>query len=121
MLPKRFPDRVEIEYARAKAEPLEPGGEHDEVLRLAGRVMARRDMGKLVFLDLVDMSGRIQLMCREERTGPIDLDLGDVVGVAGKPAKTRRGEPSLAVDELRLVAKIQRTLPDTYHGLVDAE
>ena len=120
-LPKRFPDRVEIASARAEAEPLEPGTEGDETLRLAGRVMARRDMGKLVFLDLVDASGRIQLMCREERTGPIDLALGDIVGVGGKPAKTRRGEPSLAVDELTLLAKISRPLPDTFHGLRDVE
>src|ERR687892_2677736 len=121
MLPKRFPDRVEIEYARAKAEPLEPGGEHDEVLRVAGRVMARRDMGKLVFLDLVDRSGRLQLLCREEKTGPVDLDLGDVVGATGVPARTRRGEPSLAVSALELLAKNRRPLPDTFHGLQDVE
>ncbi|HZB22866.1 MAG TPA: lysine--tRNA ligase [Gaiellaceae bacterium] len=120
-LPKRFPDRVEIEYARAVAEPLDPGTEGEETLRLGGRVMARRDMGKLVFLDLVDASGRIQLMCREERTGAIDLALGDIVGVSGKPAKTRRGEPSLAVDEVTLLAKISRPLPDTFHGLKDVE
>jgi lysyl-tRNA synthetase class 2 len=120
-LPKRFPDRVEIERARAAADQLEPGEEAGETVRLAGRVMARRDMGKLVFLDLVDQSGRIQLMCREERTGTLDLALGDVVGVAGKPAKTRRGEPSLAVDELQLLAKIKRPLPDRFHGVRDVE
>src|SRR5918996_6040542 len=121
MLPKRFPDRVEIEYARAKAEPLEPGGEHDEVLRLAGRVMARRDMGKLVFLDLVDRSGRIQLICPAERTGELDLHLGDIVGVSGSPAQSRRGEPSLQVDELEVLARIRAPLPDTFHGIEDVE
>ncbi len=60
--------------------------------------MARRDMGKLVFLDLVDRSGKIQLLVAEDRAGPVDLDLGDIVGVTGIPAKTKRGEPSLAVD-----------------------
>jgi lysyl-tRNA synthetase class 2 len=78
-------------------------------------------MGKLVFLDLVDRSGRLQLLCAHERTGPIDVDLGDVVGVTGSPAKTRRGEPSLAVDELELLAKIRAPLPDTFHGLTDVE
>jgi lysyl-tRNA synthetase, class II len=120
-LPKRFPDRVEIASLRAEAEPLEAGAEAEETRRVAGRVMARRDMGKLVFLDLVDRSGRIQLLCAQERTGPVDLDLGDIVGAEGRPTKTRRGEPSLAVDELTLLAKIKRPLPDTFHGVQDTE
>jgi lysyl-tRNA synthetase, class II len=120
-LPKRFPDRVEIDSVRAEAEPLEPGDEAAETRRVAGRVMARRDMGKLVFLDLVDRSGRIQLLCATERTGPVDLDLGDIVGAEGHPAKTRRGEVSLAVEELTLLAKIKRPLPDTFHGVQDTE
>ena len=89
--------------------------------RLAGRVMARRDMGKLVFLDLVDRSGRIQLMCPVERTGELDLHLGDIVGVTGSPAKSRRGEPSLLVDSLEVLARIRTPLPDTFHGLTDVE
>jgi lysyl-tRNA synthetase class 2 len=120
-MPKRFPDRDEIASVRADAEQLEPGSEGGERRRLAGRVMARRDMGKLVFLDLVDRSGRIQLLWEEERAGPVDLDLGDLVGVAGIPARTRRGEPSLAVEEAQLLAKIKRPLPDTFHGVTDTE
>jgi lysyl-tRNA synthetase class 2 len=120
-LPKRFPGRVEIASVRAEADPLEAGREADEPRRIAGRVMARRDMGKLVFLDLVDRSGRIQLLVQPERTGAVDLDLGDIVGVTGRPARTRRGEPSVAVDELVLLAKIERPLPDTFHGLRDVE
>jgi lysyl-tRNA synthetase class 2 len=120
-LPKRFPDRVEIASVRAEAEQLEPGEERGEAHRVAGRVMARRDMGKLVFLDLVDRSGRIQLLAREEKTGPIDLDLGDVIGVEGVPARTKRGEPSLAVTSLELLARNRRPLPDTFHGLQDVE
>jgi lysyl-tRNA synthetase class 2 len=78
-------------------------------------------MGKLVFLDLVDRSGRIQLLAREEKTGPIDLDLGDVVGVEGVPARTKRGEPSLAASSIELLAKNRRPLPDKVHGLQDVE
>jgi lysyl-tRNA synthetase class 2 len=78
-------------------------------------------MGKLVFLDLVDRSGRIQLLCDTSRTGSIDVDLGDIVGVTGSPARARRGEPSIAVDELELLAKIRRPFPDTFHGLTDVE
>jgi lysyl-tRNA synthetase, class II len=120
-LPKRFPDRSEIAEVRAEAERLEPDSEADDKRRLAGRVMACRDMGKLVFLDLVDRSGRIQLLCDTSRTGPIDVDLGDIVGVTGSPARARRGEPSLAVDDLELLAKIRRPLPDTFHGVTDLE
>jgi lysyl-tRNA synthetase class 2 len=120
-LPKRFPDRDAIAAVRAEAEELEPGQEGPERRRLAGRVMGRRGHGKLVFLDLVDRSGRIQLLAPEDRAGPVSPDLGDVVGVSGFPTKTRRGEPSLVVDEFELLAKIASPLPDTYHGLVDTE
>jgi lysyl-tRNA synthetase, class II len=120
-LPHRFPDGQEIAAVRAEAEKLEPGEEGGEPARVAGRVMARRAHGKLVFFDLVDRSGKIQLLCAEDRAGPVDLDLGDVIGATGKPTRTKRGEPSLAVDELQLLAKTARPLPDTYHRLVDAE
>src|SRR5438093_4191088 len=120
-MPKRFPDRVEIASVRAEAEPLGAGEESQEKRRLAGRVMGRRDMGKLVFLDLVDRSGRIQLLCDTSRTGELDIHLGDVVGVTGSPARPRRREPSLAVDAIELLSRIQSPLPDTFHGLTDVE
>ena len=119
--PKRFPDRDEIAQVRAEAEALEPGVESPESRRLAGRVLARRDMGKLVFLDLVDRSGRIQLLCPQARTGEVDVHLGDVVGAVGHPTKSRRGEPSLIVDELVVQSRIRSPLPDTFHGLTDVE
>src|ERR671934_1349816 len=120
-LPTRFPDRDEIAAVRAEAEQLEAGAEAGEPRRLAGRVLGRRGHGKLVFLDLVDRSGQIQLLCSADRVGEVDVDLGDVIGVTGVPARTKRGEPSLAVDQLELLAKIKQPLPDTFHGLVDAE
>ena len=120
-LPKRFPDRDEIAAVRAEAERLAPGEDAGNTRRLAGRVLGRRGHGKLVFLDLVDRSGRIQLLCDVGRVGPVGLDLGDIVGVAGSPARTRRGEPSLAVHTLELLAKSHRSLPDTFHGLTDTE
>jgi lysyl-tRNA synthetase class 2 len=117
MLPKRFPDREEIAAVRAVAERAEPGQTLDEEHRIAGRMMARRELGKLTFLDLVDRSGRIQLIAREK----VDLDLGDIAGATGKPGRSKRGEPSLEVTELQLLAKIRRPLPDTFHGLTDVE
>jgi lysyl-tRNA synthetase class 2 len=83
--------------------------------------MARRDLGKLVFLDLVDRSGRIQLLVRPDDVGSVDIDLGDIVGVEGVATKSRRGEPSLAVRSLELLAKIRAPLPDTFHGITDRE
>ena len=121
MTPKRFPDRDEIADVRAEADALENEAEGSETRRLAGRVLARRDMGKLVFLDLVDRSGRIQLLCPSARTGEVDVHMGDIVGAIGKPTKSRRGEPSLIVDELVLLARIRSPLPDTFHGLTDVE
>ena len=120
-VPKRFPDRDEIAAVRASTEELEAGAEVDVTRRLAGRVLARREMGKLVFLDLVDRSGRIQLMCDTGRTGVVDVHLGDVVGVVGRPGKSRRGEPSLVVDELVTLSKNRSPLPDTFHGVTDQE
>ena len=119
--PKRFPDRDEIAPVREESAALEPDTESGEKRRLAGRVMARRGHGKLTFLDLVDRSGRIQLLCDESRVGAVDVDLGDVVGVVGSPANSRRGEPSLAVDELVVLAKNRSPLPDTFHGVTDTE
>ena len=122
MAAKRFPDRDEVAAVRTEAEQLEAGATDDSTKRrVAGRVMARRDMGKLVFLDLVDRSGRIQLICPADRTGELDLHLGDVVGVTGSPAQSRRGEPSLQVDGLEVLARIRAPLPDTFHGIEDVE
>jgi lysyl-tRNA synthetase, class II len=117
MLPKRFPDRDEVAAVREAADAVEPGAtDESRSFRLAGRVMARRELGKITFLDLVDRSGRIQLLA-----GKVDVDLGDVVGVSGHPAKSRRGEPSLQVVDFELLAKNTAPLPDTFHGLTDQE
>jgi lysyl-tRNA synthetase class 2 len=116
-LPKRFPDREDISAVRVAAEGTEAGETLDEEHRVAGRVMARREMGRLTFLDLVDRSGRIQLIAE----GRVNLDLGDIVGATGKPGRSRRGEPSLMTSQVELLAKIRRPLPDTFHGVTDVE
>ena len=119
--PKRFPDRDEIAAVLAECEPLEPGGELATSRRLAGRAMARRGMGKLVFVDLVDRSGRMQLICDTSKTGELDIHLGDVLGVVGRPGKSKRGEPSLLADSVDVLSRNTQPLPDTFHGLTDVE
>ena len=119
--PKRFPDRDEIAAARAEAEPLEAGGEGPTTFRLAGRAMARRGMGKLVFLDVVDRSGRIQVICDVAVTGELDVHLGDVVGIVGRAGKSRRGEPSVLAESVEVLARNTQPLPDTFHGVTDVE
>jgi lysyl-tRNA synthetase, class II len=120
---KRFPDRVEICEVRAEAEALEQGeSSRSTAIRIAGRLMARRDMGKLVFGDLVDRSGQIQLIVPEEFAPQArDLKLGDIVGVSGTPTKSKRGEPSFLVVRLEVLARNRSPLPDTFHGIEDVE
>ena len=120
-LPKRFPDRDEIAAVRAEAEQLSPGSSDPVTRRLAGRIMARRGHGGIAFFDLVDRSGRIQLVVQESNIEIPDVDLGDIVGVSGAPMKTKRGEPSLQVLDFYPLAKTRAPLPDTFHGLTDVE
>ena len=96
-------------------------------LSIAGRVMAVRDFGKAGFLQVQDRAGRLQVHARRDRLGDEGfqvyrlLDLGDVIGVAGRPFRTRTGELTLEATELRLLAKALRPLPEKWHGLQDVE
>ncbi|MEW6582234.1 MAG: lysine--tRNA ligase [Actinomycetota bacterium] len=125
--PRRFGDRDEIAAVRELAEPLETGQEAERVVRVAGRLVGRRGQGRIAFCDLEDRSGRIQLLASVDRIGPerlaalTDLDLGDIVGAWGRVARTRRGEPSVAVDGFELLAKSLRPPPEKHHGLRDVE
>jgi len=94
---------------------------------VAGRLMLRRTQGKLSFGVLQDASGEIQLFAQEAALGGegyerfCDLDLGDWVGGAGEVVKTKRGELSIRVDEVTLLAKAIHPLPEKWHGLKDVE
>lgn len=96
-------------------------------LKVAGRVMTRRLMGKASFVHLQDMTGRIQLYVRQDEVGVevyddfLQWDLGDIIGVEGKLFKTKTGELSVRVQHIHLLTKSLRPLPDKYHGLTDQE
>jgi lysyl-tRNA synthetase class 2 len=106
---------------------LEPGSETQDVVSVAGRVVAKRDQGKIVFLVIRDSTGDLQLFTRVNLVGEEafeaikDLDLGDWVGAVGTVLRTRRGELSVAPTKVTLLSKSLRPLPDKYHGLADTE
>ncbi len=94
---------------------------------VAGRVIARRDFGKAGFIKLQDRSGTVQIHCRRDALGDAvfdqyrSLDLGDMVGVVGRPFRTRTGELTIAATDFRLLVKSLRPLPEKWHGLQDVE
>jgi lysyl-tRNA synthetase class 2 len=98
-------------------------------VRVAGRMMSRRVMGKASFAHLQDMSGRIQLFVQRDNLPEgvynglfkKDLDLGDIIGAEGVLFKTKTGELSVKVDSVRLLTKSLRPLPEKFHGLTDQE
>ena len=98
-----------------------------ETVRMAGRIMSWRDMGKACFLDLQDASGRMQLYVRIDDVGEETYrdmkkwDIGDVVGLEGFVFRTRRGEISVHVKSIKLLAKSLRPLPEKFHGLKDTD
>ncbi len=97
-------------------------------VRIAGRVLSRRDMGKATFFDLGDITGRIQCYLSKGDVGEESydlfnqqIDIGDFVGLEGKTFVTRRGERSVHVDRLVPLSKALRPLPDKWHGVTDKE
>jgi len=94
---------------------------------LAGRVMARRSMGKMTFLDIRDSSGKVQLCFRYDSLGQEkyefldELDIGDIMGAEGKLFRTRTGEVTLEVSDFAMLCKSLRPLPEKWHGLADVE
>ncbi len=97
-------------------------------VKIAGRMMSRRIMGKASFAHVQDMSGRIQLFVQRDslaegvyNTGFKKWDIGDIVGAEGELFRTKTGELSVRVDDIRLLTKSLRPLPEKYHGLTDQE
>ncbi len=98
-----------------------------KAVSLAGRLMAVREHGKSVFYDMRDSSGKVQLFAGKNALGDEKfeflkkLDIGDIVGVKGELFKTRTGEPTLKINEITILSKALKTLPEKWHGLKDVE
>ncbi|HSL11084.1 MAG TPA: lysine--tRNA ligase [Actinomycetota bacterium] len=109
---------------RAEFGALEPDTVTSHRRTVAGRLIRKRDMGKLRFLVIRDEWGDLQLVCNDDtaRAGLLDeLDLGDIIGGTGRIGTTRRGELSLFVENWAMLTKSLRPLPEKWHGLQDPD
>ena len=125
--PYRFDRTHTLADIRSAHGGLEPGSETTVEVAVAGRVLLKRDQGKLIFATLRDRDDEIQLFVSKAVVGDDlfarigELDLGDWVGVTGTVMTTRKGELSVKVAGFELLAKALRPLPDKWHGLTDTD
>ncbi|EQD42452.1 lysyl-tRNA synthetase, partial [mine drainage metagenome] len=127
--PWSWPGRVRSGEVRRRAEALSPGAtDPGPAVRVAGRLRALREHGRTAFADIEDADGALQLLLREDDMGGTeyrgwlrDLDPGDILGAEGLPSRSNRGEPSVRVGRLTLLAKAIAPPPEKFHGLKDAE
>ena len=125
--PYRFDRTHALAEVRAHWGSLEPGTETEERVSIAGRVMLKREQGKLIFSTVRDRDDEIQLFVSKAVVGDDSfgdigqLDLGDWVGVHGSVMTTRKGELSVKVERLELLAKAVRPMPDKWRGLSDTD
>ncbi len=115
---------LHAEYGEAAAEWLEA---EPRRVKIAGRMMTRRVMGKAAFVHLQDMSGQMQLYIQRDAVSDEGYaefkrwDIGDILGAEGVLFRTKTGELSVRVESVRLLTKALRPLPDKFHGVVDQE
>lgn len=126
-----YPEHSELEDYVADIETkyadLADGEDTEDVVKIAGRVVAKRGQGKIMFIVVRDATAEIQLFCRindmdEAAWNTLkSLDLGDILGVTGVVVRTQRGQLSVAPKSATLLAKAVRPLPEKFHGLSDKE
>lgn len=126
-----YPEHSELEDyiadIEAKYAELADGEDTEDVVKIAGRVVAKRGQGKIMFIVVRDATAEIQLFCRindmdEAAWSTLKaLDLGDILGVTGVVVRTQRGQLSVAPKSATLLAKAVRPLPEKFHGLSDKE
>ena len=130
---KAYPNDFSRENTAGKIAEVyaEKSGEELEVaaveVKVAGRVMLKRVMGKASFISIADLSGRLQLYVTRDKVGEETYaafkrwDIGDIVGAVGTLFRTKTGELTVQCSEIRLLAKSLRPLPEKFHGLTDQE
>ncbi len=115
---------ADVISAYGQCETIEEGA---DTFVIAGRIIARRSFGKAAFIQLQDRKGRIQLYVRKDTIGDEafeafeTFDIGDIIGATGTPFRTKTGELSLNVSQVRLLTKSFLPLPEKFHGLTDVE
>jgi lysyl-tRNA synthetase, class II len=123
----RFDGATAIADVRSRGMEIEKTADDGPTVRVAGRIMLLRSAGSLVFIELADRTGRIQLMLGKKQVGPeawklVDcLDLGDLVGVDGQLGWSKTGEMTVFAASLTFLTKSLETPPDKFHGLVDPD
>src|SRR5687768_3433625 len=121
--------KIHDQFGPVIVKPGESGVvESEETVQTAGRLMTRRDMGKLCFAHIQDLSGKIQLKISVQDIGQEayqafnrDVDLGDILGVSGPVCRTKTGELSIHLKNYELLSKSIRPWPEKFHGLTDTE
>jgi len=123
-----YPYRFEVTYSTARAiEEFDTLAEKETVVKMAGRIMAIRRMGKASFIHFQDELGRLQGYIKKDNVGDQQwesfgiFDIGDIIGITGTMFTTRTGEKTVAVKELELLSKSLHPLPEKYHGLTNKE
>ena len=128
-----YPNDFRRENSAEKLDELYGGKSREELdatpvaVKIAGRIMLKRVMGKASFASIQDFSGRMQIFVSNDKTGEAahaafkKWDIGDIVGVVGTLFRTKTDELTVAVSELRLLTKSLRPLPEKFHGLTDVE
>jgi lysyl-tRNA synthetase, class II len=127
--PHAFPNRNHVAEIEAAHDPAELGeGEHEQfAYRVMGRIVGKRGHGKTAFLDVRDITGQIQAYARRDVLGEEaferieELDIGDLVGIAGPLHVTKRGQLAIGVRECVLLAKALKDPPDLFHGISDPD
>ena len=125
--PYKFERTARVADLRERFDDLEAGVETDVDARIAGRIRSIRSQGKAAFADLSDGDDRIQLFARMEGLGEAGMEMftslhvGDIVGVTGLVMKTRRGELSIKVAEVEVLAPCLKPMPEKWHGMTDVE
>ena len=125
--PRNFSITHAISQVREKYGTLKAEEKTEETVSLAGRIMSLRGMGKASFAHIKDQTGKLQIYIREDVLGERNyrifkkFDIGDLIGVTGKVFSTKTGELSIQVENLTLLAKSLRPLPEKWHGLKDIE